>query len=79
MKELIEFTGGIILVAATLAMVALFNGTILYFIYPHIHALFPSAAEHGIIAHNLKWWDSVCIVWIFTFLIKSSQSNSNDK
>jgi hypothetical protein len=60
-------------------LIAILSGTILWLIYPHIHALFPTAASKGIIAQKLSWWDSVCIVWIFNILIKGNPSPSSDK
>lgn len=63
---------GILMVAGTVFISATFTGTILCLIYPHIHALFPTAAELGIIPYKLGWWDSVCITWIFSLLLKSN-------
>lgn len=68
-----------LVVAALLFVVSTINGTFLYFIYPHIHELFPTAASNGIIAKELSWWNSVCVVWIFGILIKSTQTNNNKK
>jgi hypothetical protein len=60
-----------------LFIISILSGTVLWVIYPHIHSLFPNAAINGIIAKDLNWWDSVCITWIFSILLKSSNSNSN--
>jgi uncharacterized membrane-anchored protein len=59
------------LLAATL------GGSLLWILYPHIHALFPSAAENGVIAKELGWWDSVCIFWILAIVFKSELKASS--
>lgn len=65
------------LVASLLIFIAAsISGTILWLLYDHIHALFPSAASHNIIAKNLGWWDSVCVTWIFSILIKPKVNNN---
>lgn len=83
MKPMEKLIAGLILVAGFAGMVflvAVLSGTILYFIYPHIHALFPTAAEKGIIAKELGWWDSVCITWLFGILLKSTNKTvKNEK
>lgn len=58
-------------------LLSLVGGTIFYFIYPHIHVLFPSAAKNGIIAYSLDWWDAVCVVWIFSLLLKPYSSSKS--
>lgn len=78
MSKLLE---PILVAIAALLMVfvlCVFSGTFIWLIYPHIHALFPTAAENGIISQELKWWDAVCVTWLFTILFKSS-IKSNDK
>lgn len=54
-------------------------GTVLWFTYPHIHAIFPTAAKNGIIAYDLSWWDSVCITWIFGCLVRSIATEPEKK
>lgn len=77
MDTLAKLIGGIILLMVGVFFVSTIGGTILWLIYPHIHALFPTAAQNGIIAQKLDWWDSVCVVWIFGILIKGSNSSSS--
>ena len=76
MESFIKVIGVCVISVASILMLAAFSGTLLYLIYDHIHALFPTAAEKGIIAKELGWWDSVCVTWIFTILLKSN-SNKN--
>lgn len=64
---------------AVIFLAAVLSGTLLWMIYPHIHALFPNAASNGIIPNQLSWWDSVCIVWIFRTILPSGSSSSKDK
>lgn len=78
-NKIYENTGAFLAAAALIFISAVFTGTILWAIYPHIHALFPTAAANGIIAKDLKWWDSVCINWVFVILIKSSSPSSKEK
>lgn len=68
--DILKGLGAMLLVILIATIVAFFSGTILYLTYDHIHALFPTAAEKGIIAKDLGWWDSVCVAWIFIVLIK---------
>lgn len=77
MEKAATVLGGVILIAGAILFAAFIGGTVLWAIYPHIHALFPTAAAKGIIAYKLGWWDSVCITYIFGILIKSSQTNNN--
>lgn len=58
-----------------LAFVAFLTGTAIWVFYPHIHALFPNAAQQGIIAEELGWWDAVCISWLFGALFKTTISH----
>lgn len=61
-------------------IVATFGGSLFWLLYPHIHALFPNAAENGVIAKDLGWWDCVCIFWIIVILFKSHfEGNANVK
>lgn len=76
MEKFLITIGAIVMITLRIFGVSLIGGTILYFIYPHINSLFLSAAKNGIIPYNLGWWDSVCIIWIFTILIKSSVLSS---
>lgn len=67
------------IVVSTIAIffLATISGSLLYLLYPHIHVLFPNFAENGILAKELAWWDSVCIIWIFSLLFKSSINQNN--
>lgn len=76
-----KIIAGIIVAIGVIAMVFLFSvigGTLVYWLYPHIHALLPNAAAKGYIAQNLSWWDSVCITWLFGILLKTKVSNTNN-
>ena len=71
-KEMSEIIGGICFVFIAIVMSSFMGGTMLWLTYSHIHAFFPTAAEKGIIAKDLGWWDSVCIAWLFSVLFKST-------
>lgn len=57
--------------------IAMISGSILWAIYPHIHALFPTAAEKGIIARDISLWDAICVSWIFNILLKPTVQPMN--
>ena len=71
--------GAVVLSTTLIGLVATLTGTILWSLYPHIHSLFPTAANNGVIAKDLSWWDSVCITWIFAILIKSGGTSTDKK
>jgi hypothetical protein len=76
LKGLIMGLGGIVLLGA----LALVSGTILYLIWPvAIPVAFPGLVENGILAASLPWWVSVCLTWVFSILIKSSNTNNCNK
>lgn len=81
LEKFLTAIGAILVAGVIIFFVATLTGTILWAIYPHIHALFPTAAANHIIAQDLGWWDSVCITYIFSILLKgrSSSSSSDDK
>jgi len=63
-----------------IGFLALIGGTIIYWIWPvAIPAAFPGLVASGAIAGKLAWWQSVCLTWIFTILIKSSNTVTNNK
>jgi hypothetical protein len=78
-----KFIGGLLIALgamAIVAFVALIGGTIVYLIWPvAIPAAFPGLVESGTIAGEISWWGSVCITWLCSILIKSSQTNNNSK
>lgn len=56
---------------------AFVQGTILFILYPYINTLFLTAAENGIIAYQLGWWNSICIMWLFNLLFKSNTTHTH--
>jgi hypothetical protein len=76
MEDFVKVLGTILFVMWVIFFISILSGTLLWLIYPHIHALFPTAAAKGIIAKDLGWWDSVCITWIFNILIRASNTNN---
>ena len=71
--------GLVITGALVVFFVSTISGTIVWLLYPHIHILFPTAAQNGIIATTLTWWDSVCAVWILQILFKASNPTRESK
>lgn len=67
-------------VMVLVAVLAVIGGTIVYWVWPiAIPAAFPGLVESGAIAGKIAWWPAVCLTWIFGILIKSTQSNNNNK
>jgi hypothetical protein len=58
-------------------VVSLFGGTLLWLIWPTALDAFPRLVGEGWIEPRLSWWSSVCLVWVFAILIKSTQTNNN--
>lgn len=77
MEKILELLSKVIVGAALIAFAATLGGTLIWLLYPHIHALFPHAAANGIIAQNLGWWDSVCIVWILAIVLKPTPNRKS--
>jgi len=68
--------GAIVLIG----IVALFSGTLLYWLWPvAIPVVFPGLVTAGTIAGSIGWWPAVCLTWIFGILIKSTQTNNCNK
>ena len=63
--------GAIVLVA----LMAVLSGTILFLIWPVAAEPFIDAGA-GLPA-ALTWWQAVCVTWVFSILIKASQTNNN--
>ena len=51
-------------------LLSLVSGTILYWIWPVV--MVPVFALPA-----LTWWQAVCLTWIASILVKSSQTNNN--
>ena len=69
------FTGVGIAVIATIliAFAALLSGTILWLLWPIvIPAVLPLLVKSGQLPAELGWWVSVCLVWFFSILVKST-------
>lgn len=78
-NKLFEAVMATIIAISLIFFVSVAGGTWLWLFYPHIHALFPTAAENNIIASDLGWWDSVCIVWLFSTLTKNVIKQDSSK
>lgn len=78
-----ELSEGIVigLVAfALVAFIAVFGGTVVYFLWPiAIPAAFPGLISIGILASKLTWTQAVALTWLCSILLKSSSSSSSKK
>lgn len=80
METIMKVIGGVVLVTMTILFIALIGGTVVWLVWPiAIPAAFPGLVASGALAGKLSWWVSVCLVWIFGTLIKSNQTNNNNK
>lgn len=79
MRNTIKNIGNFIVVILAISFLGVYGGTIIWLLYPHIHALFPMAAPKGIIPQRLNWWDAVCISWIANTLTYRHADSSNNK
>ena len=58
---------------------ALGKGTIMWFCFPYINYLFPTAIENGILPPTLNWWACVCISWMVLTLFNLDQIKVENK
>lgn len=78
MKTIFTIVVSALLVALSILFVAFIGGTVVWLVWPiAIPAAFPGLVASGALAGKLSWWVSVCLVWIFGSLIKSTQTNNN--
>lgn len=76
MDNIFKVVGMAIIAIVLLTLAALIGGTILWLIWPVvIPAVFPTAVTSGVVAGELSWWTSVCLTWLCSALIKSSNTN----
>jgi hypothetical protein len=67
-----------IIAIVLIGAIAVFSGTIVYFIWPYVvPAVLPKLVTTGVIAGQLTWGQSVLLTWLCSILIKSSQTNNN--
>jgi len=79
MDKFYKAIGIVIGVIVLTFLIACVSGTILYFIWPiTIPKVFPGIVENGYLAAELTWWQSVCLTWVFSILIKSTTNNNNN-
>lgn len=64
---------------ALLAALSVLSGTILWLLWPYAVMAFPGLVKSGTLAAELSWWNSVALAYVCGILIKSSQSNTNNK
>lgn len=64
-------------ILALAAGFAVFGGTLLWLLWPTAMDAFPRLVGEGWVEPNLSWWSSVCLVWVFTILVKASQTNTS--
>lgn len=70
-KNLIMQFGVAILALILISFTAVISGTIVWLLWPVAMNAFPGLVSSGILAAKLTWWQSVCLTWLFGFLIKN--------
>jgi hypothetical protein len=69
--------GALIIGLLIIAISSVILGTVLYVIWEDsVTAMFPSSVENGILASKLTWWQCVKISWVFSILIKSTNTET---
>lgn len=79
MEKLFEGLLIALVAVVIIGIIALFGGTIVYFIWPVAIQAFPGLTNAGFLTANLTWGQAVCLTWLFGILIKSTQTNNNSK
>lgn len=74
--DIVKFFSAAIAIVLAVSIAAFFGGTIVWLLWPVVGIAFPSLITSGAIAGHLSWWDAVSITWLFSILIKASQTNS---
>lgn len=78
MNKFAEGLGMIVMGLLIIFGISVLGGTILWLIWEDsITGMFPKAVETGVLAATLTWWQSVKITWIFSILIKATNSTTN--
>jgi len=80
MSDFMEGVGFIVVALFLVCVMSVLGGTALWLIWEDsITAMFPKAIESGVLAATLTWWQSVKIVWVFSLLLKATQTNTVKK
>ena len=57
----------------SVSIIAVLGGTLIWLIWPvAVPGAFPGLVASGALAAKLTWWQSVCLTWLFGFLLKNS-------
>lgn len=64
---------------ALIAALSLVSGTIVWILWPYAVAAFPGLVKSGALASDLSWGCAVALTFVCSILIKTSQSNTNNK
>ena len=60
-----------------LGFMALFGGTIIFWLWPHVMPeVFPGLVAGGFVVAKIAWWKAVLLTWLTSILFKGSSSNS---
>lgn len=72
---LITAIGTAVVALAILFIVAVFAGTLIWLIWPHvIPFVFAGLVAKGFMIGEIAWWDAVLLSWLFGILFKSGSS-----
>lgn len=74
------FTGIGIAIASLIVLfvIAVFAGTLVFWIWPHVIPFaFPGLVAGGFVVAKLAWWKAVLLTWLFGILFKGGSSSSS--
>lgn len=67
---------GIIIIPVLIAL-SLISGTIVWLVWPTAVLAFPALVTAGYLVPQISWWTAVCLSFLCSSLIKSTQTNNN--
>lgn len=80
MSDFIRLVFAVIGVVLLVFFASILSGIIVYFVWPvAVNTAFPGLVASGMIAKSLTLWQSICLAWLFGCLIKSTNTNKNEK
>ena len=78
MESLIKGVGIAVVAILVIGLVAVFSGTIVYWIWPHVVPdVFPGLVAAGYVVAKLAWFKAVLLTWLCGILIKGSSTSSS--
>ena len=77
MEKLITAVIAAFILIPVLIALSLISGTIVWLVWPTAVLAFPALVSAGYLVPQISWWTAVCLSFLCSSLIKSSQTNNN--